>query len=389
MSRPILFAALVAFLLMLGVGVLFPVLPMFTRELGLTDLQAGLLLSSYPLVGVFVSPLWGVFSARAGRRPAIAIGLFGFGVGFTLFGLGSSFPQLLGARALGGFFSAAALPAVFAYVADVTPPEKRNTAMGVVGAAIGLGVSFGPLMGGLLGPAFGLRVPYFVSGGIGIVSAIGVWFLLPESLTDEVRAEAESRREQLRESGVRRTDLVIALLPLLGFSFLTGTGRIALDSTLGFLAQDRLQWSEREVGMVLFAAGMMVALIQGGAIRPLSKRFSDSGLMLSGALVMGLGLLTVGMAGAAPGLVAGGLMVATGFALLTPTYNAIFSRAAEGYQGEAQGLNNTAQSLSRVVGPTLFLALYQNVSQTAPYLVAAGVCVLAIVVARERAVRPS
>jgi MFS family permease len=388
MSRPVLLASLIAFLLMLGLGVLFPVLPQFTRELGLSDFEAGLLLSSYPLVGVVTSPFWGWVSGRVGRKPAIVVGLLGFSLGFGLFALGDTFGELLGARLLGGVFSAAALPALLAYVADVTPAEKRTTAMGAVGAAIGLGVSFGPLVGGLLGNAFreqlgadtALRIPYFLSSAIGLTTAIGVWISLPESLSDAVREEIRAHREELRDSGVTELGLLRGLLPFLLFSFLTGTGRIGLDSTLGFLADDRLAWTEREVGLVLFAAGMVVAFVQGGAIRPLSQRFSENGLMLAGTLLMGLGLAGVGAAQQAVPLVAAGLTVAVGFALLTPTFNAQLSRAAEGFQGEAQGLNSTAQALSRVVGPVLFLALYQSLGSASPYLAAATLCLLAFAV---------
>ncbi|MCP4003251.1 MAG: MFS transporter [bacterium] len=377
MTRPVMFAALIAFLLMLGLGVLFPVLPMFTRELELTDFQAGLLLSSYPLAGVFVSPFWGWVSGRVGRKPAIVVGLFGFGVGFSLFGLGTTFEQLLGARLLGGLFSAAALPAVLAYAADVTPPDRRSTAMGAIGAAIGLGVSFGPLMGGLVGHALGVRAPYFLSGAIGISSAIGVWIWLPESLTDSVREQIDRHRVALKADGLTTRDLVQSMLPLLVFSFLTSTGRIGLDSTLGFLALDRLGWTEREVGIVLFAAGMMVALVQGGLIRPLARVFSDRALMTAGTLVMGTGLVGVGLSMNASTLVASGLTVALGFALLTPTFNAALSRAAEGFQGEAQGFNSTAQALSRVVGPVAFLFLYQAVGSASPYFLAAALCAIA------------
>ena len=129
MPRPVWLVALTAFLLMLGLGVLFPVLPYFTRSLGLSDVQAGVLMSAYPGVGVLVSPLWGRFSEQRGRKLVILIGLLGFAASFALFGLGDTFAELFGARVLGGLFAAAAMPAIFAYVADVTEPENRSRAM--------------------------------------------------------------------------------------------------------------------------------------------------------------------------------------------------------------------------------------------------------------------
>ena len=149
MSRSVLLAAFTAFVLMVGLGVLFPVLPYLTRELGISDAAAGALLAALPLAAFVASPLWGRFSSRRGRKPALVLGLLGYAVGFTLFGLGRNFEELLAARLLGGLVSAAAMPALFAYVADVTSAEQRSAAMGLLGAGIGLGVTVGPVLGGL------------------------------------------------------------------------------------------------------------------------------------------------------------------------------------------------------------------------------------------------
>ena len=188
MPRSVVFAALTAFVLMLGLGVLFPVLPKFTTALGIPDAHAGWLLAAYPLASFVASPLWGRFSNAFGRKPAIVIGLCGYALGFGLFGIGQTFAQLLAARVLGGLLSAAALPALFAYVADVTTAEKRSSGMGALGAAIGLGVTFGPAIGALTDAWLGVRAPYFVSAAIGLANAVVVAFALPESLGPEARA---------------------------------------------------------------------------------------------------------------------------------------------------------------------------------------------------------
>ena len=172
MPLAVLPAALAAFWIMAGFGVLFPVLPYFSQQLGLSMWEYAWLLGVYPAVGVLAGPLWGRFSDRFGRRPAIALGLAGFGLSFVLFGLGQGFAELFGARVLGGALGAAALPAVFAYAADVSPPERRSAAMGVVGAALGLGLAFGPALGGALS-GYGLRVPFFAAGGIAVLGGAG------------------------------------------------------------------------------------------------------------------------------------------------------------------------------------------------------------------------
>src|SRR5882672_449056 len=278
MPRSVLFAAFTAFVLMLGLGVLFPVLPFLTRDLGISDAGAGALLAAYPLASFLSSPFWGRFSSRRGRKPALVIGLVGYGVGFGLFGLGRDFNELLAARVLGGAISAAALPALFATVADVTTAERRSAGMGLLGAGIGLGVTFGPLLGLVTWSAYGLRAPYFVSAAIGLANAALVALVMPETLQSAERDEAA-------RGGT--AELLGPLMPFLAASFLTSTARIAVDSTFGFFAQNQLGATPRGVGTLLFAMGLMSALVQGGLLRALAGRVSDGSLFAAGCAVMG------------------------------------------------------------------------------------------------------
>lgn len=381
MPRPVAFAALTAFVLMLGLGVLFPVLPFLTRELGISDANAGWLLAAYPLASFVASPLWGRFSSARGRKPALVIGLVGYAAGFILFGLGQTFGQLLAARVLGGLVSAAALPALFAYVADVTTPEKRSSGMGALGAGIGLGVTFGPLIGWLTFEALGLRAPYFVSGAIGLANALLVALALPESLSAEARAERG--REAARELPLVR--IALPLAPYLACSFLTSTARMAVDTTLGFFAQTALGATPRGVAGVLFAMGMTSALVQGGVLRALAGRVSDVALFAAGCALMTAGLAAFGFAGSWAGVLGAGIPVAVGFALLSPTLSALLSRAAENTQGEAQGLNGSATALSRVTAPLLFTTgLWPQFGGPGTYAAAAALGALALVVAVTR-----
>jgi multidrug resistance protein len=381
MPRSVAFAALTAFVLMLGLGVLFPVLPFLTRELGISDAHAGWLLASYPLASFVASPLWGRFSSARGRKPALVVGLVGYAIGFILFGLGQTFEQLLAARVLGGLVSAAALPAIFAYVADVTTPEKRSSGMGAVGAGIGLGVTFGPVIGWLTYAALGLRAPYFVSGAIGLANALLVAIALPESLSAEARAERG--REAVRAVPLAR--IAAPLAPYLVCSFLTSTARMAVDTTLGFFAQTALGATPRGVAGVLFAMGMTSALVQGGVLRSLAGRVSDAALFATGCALMTAGLAAFGFAGSWAGVLGAGIPVAVGFALLSPTLTALLSRAAENAQGEAQGLNGSATALSRVIAPLLFTTgLWPRFGGPGTYAVAAVLGAVALVVARAR-----
>jgi MFS family permease len=377
LPRSILLAAFSAFLVMLGFGVLFPVLPQFTQELGLSKLQYGLLMSSYPLAGVLVSPLWGRFADRRGRRPAIALGLAGIGLSYALFALGTGFGQLLAARILGGLLGAAALPAVFAYAADVSSPENRSAALGAIGAAIALGLTLGPAAGGLLS-LVALRAPYFASAGIGLGGALLVQLTLPESLDAQERARraAQGRATRGRAGGA----LMRRLGPLLGASLLLTLARLSVDVTVAFLVADRLGRGPASVGLLLSGLGLLAFGVQGGAIRPLAQRLGDRALFRAGGLSMGAGLLGVAWAFSWPALIGAGALSMLGFALHSPTLSALISRGAGELQGEAQGLNSSAQSLARVAGPVLFARLYE-IEAWMPYALGAALCVVALVVA--------
>ena len=383
MTRPLALISATAFLLMLGLSVLFPVLPFYIRWLGLTEFDAGVMVSSYALASVLTAPLWGRFSERFGRKPALLIGLVGFSLAFGLFGLGRSFWELLGARALGGVLAAAALPAIMSYTVDITPPERRSTALGVVGAAFGSGTLFGPVVGGLLGDIH-LRLPFFVTAGIGVAAASAVALWLPESLSPGLRQQARRRREQLDQQGLGMTRIATGLAAFLVYIFLIQTGRTGLESTIGFLIADRLSGGTRSVGYLLGGIAVMAVAVQGGGIRVLSKVYSDHALMIAGTVLLTGGLLGLGFAQSWAWMITCAGLLAVGAALLTPAFTAELSRAAEAVQGEAQGLNSSAQSLGRAVGPLIFTSLYQTQGTVVPYLTAAACCAIGLAIAARR-----
>jgi MFS transporter, DHA1 family, multidrug resistance protein len=382
LSRPLLLISATAFLLMLGLGVLFPVLPEFTRALGLSELQAGLLLGSYALASFAMSPFWGRFSERSGRRPVVLIGLLGFSVTFFLFALGTEFWQLLLVRSIGGLFAAAAMPAIFAYAADVSTPEARSRTLGMIGASIGVGVVAGPALGAFMVAQGGVRAPFYATAAIGLFAAVAMTIWLPESLTPEIRAASDARRRALAARGFTASRISVALAPFLTYSFLVQVGRTGLDSTVGFLVVDRLGGGTRDIGILLTGVGVIAVLVQGGGMRVLTRRFSDHALMMTGTVLLAGGLLGVGHSASWGALWLWASLLGVGSALLLPTFTAELSRAAEGLQGEAQGLNTSVQSLARAIGPVLATSLYRLHGPTSAYVAASVLVGAALLVAR-------
>lgn len=363
----LMYAALSAFLLMLGLSVLFPVLPFYVRWLELSEAEAGVLMSSYAAVSVVASPLWGRFADARGRKPAIMIGLLGFATSFLAFGLGSSFAQLLAARVVGGVFAAAALPAILAYSADVSAPERRSTAMGMIGAAIGMGIVAGPVFGGLLAP-LGLRVPFFVSAAIGVVATALVGWRMREPERHVTGAGGADWQALGRLGG----GALAVLAPLLAYGVMISASRVGFEATLGFLLADRFGAGPAAVGGLLGGTALAGVALQAGGIRLLARRFSDLQLMRVGTLAVVAGLGGLAVAQTWTWLVTAGLVLALGYALVMPTFTALVSHVGEGDQGGAQGLGQSAQSIGRVVGPVAFTWVYQRHGGTACYAVAAA-----------------
>jgi predicted MFS family arabinose efflux permease len=385
----LILVSLAGFLYMVGLSVIFPVMPRFTRSLGLSELQAGLLFSSYALASFVVGPLWGRYSQRSGRRPAILIGLVGLSGSFLWLGLAESFTTLLAARTVGGLVAAAAMPAIFAYAADASTAEGRGQAMALVGASIGVGVLVGVLLGGLLGEVTP-RLPFFATAAIGGVSFLVVQLRLPESLTDSVRSEQAAHRARLHASGLTSVRLMLGLAPFLLFSFLFQIGRSALEVTLGFLLIDRFGRGTGATGLLLGIGTIIAVLVQGGAARSLRGRGAERACLLIGTALVSLSLATVGGIEAWGGMFAAAAVFGLGGGMVEPAFRAELSRVGELIQGEAQGLHTSAQSLARVVAFAFFPWCYARLGAEWVYSLAAFLCAGAFFTARLglRAARP-
>lgn len=197
---------LVMFIVMVGFGIIIPVLPFYAEELGANSKELGYLMAVYSLMQFLFSPMWGKISDRIGRKPVIMIGISGLAVSFFLMANANQLWMLFAARILGGFLSSANMPTTMAYVADITTPENRSKGMGMIGAAVGLGFVFGPAIGGIFSK-YSLSLPFYIAGILSIFTFLLVLFLLTESLPNANRnhdaTKGSSRWDAFsRENGV-------------------------------------------------------------------------------------------------------------------------------------------------------------------------------------------
>jgi len=362
----------------LGLSVLFPILAPLGRELGLSELQVGSLSASYALMQVLVSPAWGRLSERIGRKPVLLMGVLGFGVSFLGFALladwgGRShwpsavlFGALLAARVLGGGFSSATLPTAQAYIADMTGRRDRTAGMAMIGAAFGLGVIFGPLIGAAFSLISLLAAVYF-SAALAFLNFAFVWFFLPES------------QRRPGEDAPKSTSHVARLVwPLLAVGFTLSLASVAMEQTISFYYQDRLQLSNqatpRTVGMALGVYGLVAVFTQGFLVR--RYKWSPLRLMAIGMPVALLGYLLLVFAERFGVLTLGLAAQAFGQSLAVPGVTAGMSLGvSEDEQGVVAGLNSSALGFGRMLGPLAGTGLYE-VRAEYPYVLSSALIVI-------------
>ena len=373
MRNPRVVLFLTIFVAMLGLSVLFPVLAPLGRALGLSATQVGAFSTVYSLLQFICAPLWGARSEQVGRKPVLVLGLVGFSISFGLFGLfaslglrgllsgGALFALLILARAVGGAISSATLPTAQASMADLSGKQDRAAAMGLIGAAFGLGVVFGPALGAALS-TLGLLAPVYFSAGLGLFTALFARLVLRESRqVGETAAPGGRGWDLLRLPGLPLLLLLSALYTL---------ASVGMEQTIGFYVQDRLHVSGaqavRTIGEMLAVFGFLAAGVQGA--RPLFKRFAPAQLISVGLAVMGAGMFLIPHTATFWSITAALGLVGVGSALLGPSLSATLSlKAGSGEQGKVAGLNSSALALGRMLGPLIGTALYQRVSVAGPY----------------------
>jgi MFS family permease len=362
----------------LGLSVLFPILAPLGRELGLSELQVGSLSASYALMQVLVSPAWGRLSERIGRKPVLLVGVLGFGVSFLGFALLADwggrahwptpvlFGALLAARLLGGGFSSATLPTAQAYMADMTGRRDRTAGMALIGAAFGLGVIFGPLIGAAFSLISLLSAVYF-SAGLAFLNFAFVWLFLPES-----------ERPSTEDAPKSTAHVARLVWPLLAVGFTLSLASVAMEQTISFYYQDRLQLSNqatpRTVGMALGVYGLVAVFTQGFLVR--RYKWSPLRLMALGMPVALLGYLLLVFADRFGLLTLALAAQAFGQSLAVPGVTAGMSLGvSEDDQGVVAGLNSSALGFGRMLGPLAGTGLYQ-VRAEYPYMLSSVLIVI-------------
>jgi MFS transporter, DHA1 family, tetracycline resistance protein len=384
---------LIVFISLVGFGVVLPSFPFFGTMVGASPAQTTLAMAVYSL-GQFVgAPLWGKLSDKYGRKPILIGSLVGAIISYIIMAHARDIMTLSFARLVGGLM-AGNIAAAFAYVGDITDEASRPKAMGMIGAAFGLGFIFGPAIGGVLAgdnPDFhDFATIGYASAGFAALAAVAALLFLPESLTPERRAASKATGPSLSAGAVLKSKPVIWALMALS---LIAIGSAALmETSFAFFAHDALAWGPKQVGLSFGAVGLVSVILQGGGAAPLAKRFGSFTLMIAGliAYAIGLGGLTIATSG--PTVLFAMSITAIGLGLFNPAFQTITSaQSNDTDRGLVNGLTQGASSLGRVVGPGVSGGIYQTFGITAPFAVGAVglsiAAVLAFVTLKGRAGR--
>jgi MFS transporter, DHA1 family, tetracycline resistance protein len=357
----------------LGFGLIIPVLPSLIGEFaGARDAQAywyGTLTAVYGVMQFACAPLLGALSDRYGRRPVMLFAITGLGLDFLLMALAPSLGWLLVARVIGGG-TAANFSVASAYVADVTAPEQRAKAMGLIGAAFGIGFVFGPVLGGLLA-GVDLRLPFYAAAGLALINVAYGYFVLPESLPKDRRAPFVLAKAN-PFSALKGLIELRAVGGLIWVFAMTMLAQFILQSTWVLFTTFRFGWSPTDNGISLFVVGIAAALVQGVLLGLLLKRMGERGTALLG---MASGAIAFALYGLAQQswmmyaiIAANALTFAVGPALQGLVSRNVDPRA----QGITMGSLNALQSIMMVLAPLIGAPLLAIVSRYPPSDVRVG-----------------
>jgi len=349
---PILFGVIL--LDLIGFGIVIPILPFLSPKLGADKMDIALIIVTYAICAGLCGPFWGRLSDRIGRKPVIMICLAGAALSYVMLGLASQLWMVFAARGFAGLM-AGNFGVASAMMADITTPENRARGMGLIGAAFGLGIVLGPMLGGLLsGDSASFTLPCIVAGGMSVLAIFAAAIFLPESLS---RSKRRANREQ-HHSGPRLS--LYKLLRQTGNRLLVMQYVVhnASVSSLTYMFPlwmgDMLGWGAREVGIVFGVQGALMVIFQGGLLGPLVRVLGEWQFLRISVTAFFLGLLSAAFASSMPIMIGSMYVAMTGATLCMPLLNTVVShRTPLENRGRMLGITSAASSWGRVIGPLL------------------------------------
>ena len=376
---------------MLAIGVIIPVLPRLVLDfLGGDTVRAADMLGVFGTVWALMqfvfAPVQGALSDRFGRKPVIVISNIGLGLDYVLMAVAPTISWLFVGRVISGI-TAASISTAYAYVADVTPPERRAARFGLLGAAFGAGFILGPALGGIAGNV-DPRLPFWIAAGLSLANGLYGMLILPESLPPERRAGFSWRRANPFGSlMLLRSQRHLTGLAIIGF--LSNLAHAVLPSVSVLYMTYRYGWDQQTVGLTLAGVGLCAMVVQGTLIGPVVGRLGEGKSLIAGLLFGVAGFSVFGFATSGIAFWSGIPLMAL-WGLASPSMLGLMSRrVGPSEQGQLQGANSSIMGIANLLGPGLFTQAFAIAIGAgsawhlpgAPFVLAAALLVVATIAA--------
>ena len=373
---------------MVGFGFIIPLLPDYIARFGGTPALVGLLSSVYAFGQFIAAPVVGRLSDRYGRKPLLILSIAGTFLSLILLGAAWALPIVFMSRILDGL-TGGNITVAQSYISDVTSDEERAKGLGLIGAAFGLGFILGPFFGGLLSQ-FGLAIPAFAAAGIAFLNLLLITFVLPESLSVEKRKEMAQNPDRkfsvkmlIGALQTRKMGTLLYVILLYSFAF------IMFQTMFSVVAKERLGIEAQARGYLLAYGGVLAATVQGGLIGVLTKRFSESRLMLVSCVLLAVGFILWAVAPSIWFLMIALLPLAVGGGVLSTVNRSLLSKSVKPAQiGGALGLSTAIESMNGIIAPVLGGLLVTALGTWAPGVAAALILTIVTFFVWKRIVRP-
>lgn len=376
------------FLAFTGIGLVVPIMPTFMNELGITGSTVGLLVASFSLAQLLVSPFAGRLSDRIGRKKVIVAGLIVFAISELIFGLANVSWILFVSRMLGGTGAALIMPAVMAYVADTTTFEERAKGMGLVNAAITTGFIIGPGIGGYLAE-LGMRVPFFCAAVAAGVAALITILILPESLSEEKRKEAQvaanTNQENLLTQLMRsyREPYFFGLIIVFVMAF----GLANFETVFGLFVDHKFAFTPKDIAFVITFGSIAGAVVQVSAFGWILNKFGENKVISTCLITAAVFILLTLFASGFWAIIVVTFIIFLAMDILRPAVSTQLSKmAGESQQGFVAGMNSAYTSVGNIAGPIVAGYLF-DLNINFPYAAAALVLCVCFVLSLSSAKR--
>ena len=346
-------------------GIIIPILPAYLESINQGGTAAGLFIAIFAGAQFIFSPIAGKWTDQYGRRKMIIYGLAGLTLSMFIFYASNSIWVLYASRAVGGIGCAMLVPAIFAYIADITTIEQRAKGNSLVSAAMSLGIVVGPGIGGFLA-GFGLKFPILISALVSLVSVLFSVLLLKESKVEQIGEAMETLPDESMARKIARSVKMPYFIPLI-ITLVMSFGLIAYESVIGLYLDNQFQSSAKDIAIMITATGVVSVIVQLFVVDKIVNRFGERSVLNVFIAVAAAGFLFSLFASNYTLFFVISLFIFLSTSILRPVLNTLISKLAGNEQGFAMGMNNAYMSIGNVLGPTLAGLLY-DIKITYPFV---------------------